>query len=60
MQRIMKRLRQSEERGIFHDSRKDARLFAQMINLCIDKINELQEEVENLQNERKQTTDNAL
>lgn len=48
MKRITKRLRQSEDVGIFHDSRKDARLFAQMFNLCIDKINELQEEVEML------------
>ena len=49
MQRITKFLSKSKECGIFHDSRKDSRLFAAMINFCFSKINELQEEVEKLQ-----------
>ena len=53
MQRITKFLKISEDRGIFHDSRKDARLFAQMINICLDKINELQEKDEKLQEKVK-------
>ena len=49
MKRITHNLRRTETSSILHDSRADSRLFAKMLNLCFDKINELQEEVEKLQ-----------
>lgn len=49
MKRITHKLKQTQSPALFHDSRADSRLFAKMITVCFDKINELQEEVEKLQ-----------
>jgi|GEM_PF-5179189 len=35
------RLRRASEPSIFHDSREDVRNIAKVVNLCIEKINEL-------------------
>jgi hypothetical protein len=39
--KIKQRIVQSEERGIFHNSRQDVRELSKMVNALIDKINEL-------------------
>lgn len=50
MKRITERLQKSGSDciGIFHDSRKDVRTIAEYCNLLADKINELNEEVQQL------------
>jgi len=48
MKRITKKLRPSNSNGVFHNSREVVTSLATMVNLCIDKINELVEEVETL------------
>lgn len=45
MNKILKKINikvnPTEERGIFHDSRKDVKTISKALNICIDKINEL-------------------
>ena len=41
IEKLLKRLKQSNSVGIFHDSRNDVRLLRIEINRLIDKINEL-------------------
>lgn len=43
IQKLNLKLRPSSERGIFHDSRKDAQLMIKVINRMSDKIDELVE-----------------
>jgi len=51
MEKLDMKLRRASDRGIFHDSREDARLLAKVINACHDKINELIEEICELKEE---------
>lgn len=46
-------LRKVAEPGIFHDSRKDARLLAECINKIVKKLNEVIEENETLSKQLK-------
>lgn len=48
MKPIVKKLRKSNGSSIFHNSREDVIKLAQMVNICVDKINELVSEVEQL------------
>jgi hypothetical protein len=50
MDKIKIRVKRSSESGIFHDSRKDIRVLGEMVNLLIDRVNELIEENNKLKN----------
>lgn len=41
---IKVRLNGTGEPGLFHDSRKDVKIIAKVVNMLIDKVNELIEE----------------
>lgn len=41
IERLKIKLRKSESRGIFHDSRSDIRQIAQVVNAMIEKQNEM-------------------
>ena len=49
MEKLKFKLRQSSSVGIFHDSRADSRAIMKVLNLAIDKIDELVESNNNLQ-----------
>lgn len=44
MEKISFKIIKPDEMGIFHDSRKDVRTLAKVVNLLIDKVNTLIEE----------------
>ena len=46
--KITKRLERTNDKYLFHDTRQDIRTLITTINICIDKINELVEEVNEL------------
>ena len=48
IKKINFRLRESLNKGIFHDSREDSRRLAKTCNILIDKVNELTDEVNKL------------
>jgi hypothetical protein len=51
MNKLKIKIRQAQDTGIFHNSREDVRRLAKVVNVCIDKINELVCEVERLKQE---------
>jgi len=53
METIDIKLRPSGGSGIFHDSREDVRRIAKVVNLLIDKMNELIEENNELKKAKK-------
>lgn len=44
MDKIKLKIKKSSDSGIFHASRKDVRILGEVVNLLIDKVNELIEE----------------
>lgn len=44
MEKLDFKIKPSSESGLFHDSRKDIRLIAQVVNKLIETVNELIEE----------------
>lgn len=48
MEKMKFKLKQSSGVGIFHDSRADVRSLSKVINLIIDKMDEIIEEINNL------------
>jgi len=52
IQKIKVRINRSEDRGVFHDSRKDSRTLGEAINILIDKVNELVETNNRLEKEK--------
>jgi hypothetical protein len=49
MKEINWALRKPEGSGLFHDSRRDAQITREAINLLVDKINELVKKVNELE-----------
>lgn len=45
------KLRPSNNKGLFHDSRADARTCMEALNICIKKINEIVQVVNKIQEE---------
>lgn len=45
------KLRPSNNQGLFHDSRADARTCMEALNICINKINEIVQVVNKIQEE---------
>lgn len=41
IERITKKIRKVDNNGIFHDSRHDVAELAKMINILVDKVNEI-------------------
>jgi hypothetical protein len=56
VEKIKIRCVKPDESGLFHDSRGDARKLAKMVNLLVDKVNELVDENNRL---NKIITDNS-
>lgn len=56
MDRIKVKVKSSEESGLFHDSRKDIRTLSKVVNLLIDKVNELINENNRLRKTLKEET----
>ena len=51
MDKIKIKVKRSSESGIFHDSRKDIMILGEIVNLLIDKVNELIDENNKLKNQ---------
>jgi hypothetical protein len=51
IEKITKRLRNSDRIGVFHNTRGDVVLLARMVNMLIDKNNELIDEINELKKE---------
>lgn len=52
IKKLNRRIRRTGSEGLFHDTRKDVRLLAQVFNELHDKVNELVEEINRLKSER--------
>jgi hypothetical protein len=51
IKKITKRLRNSDHISVFHDTRNDVVVLAKMVNMLIDKDNELIDEINELKKE---------
>ncbi|MCM3294241.1 hypothetical protein M3661_29580 [Paenibacillus sp. MER 180] len=52
IKRFTKRFRQSDDRGLFHNSREDVASLARFCNELADKVNELTDKVNELDKSR--------
>jgi hypothetical protein len=52
IQKLNTKLRNTQESGVFHDSRADSRILIEVFNILHDKINEVIDELNKLKNER--------
>lgn len=52
MKKINYRVKKSDERGLFHDSRADVNRLAKVCNDLIDTVNQLIDEIEILKKEK--------
>lgn len=53
MRKITERLRRTNGASVFHDSRQDVRTLIEYCNMLADKINELNDEVQELREKMK-------
>lgn len=53
IKRIKSRIKQSDNSGLFHDSRGDVRALTKMCNELIDKVNELTDKINELDSNKK-------
>lgn len=61
IERIKTKIRKTDSIGMFHDSRSDVRILAKLVNTLIDKVNELTDANNDLQDklDRLSVNDNA-